>query len=150
MIMDLGAIMDKPTLIKFQKTHPEAKVPTYATPGAAAVDLTSVSRRETEHYIEYDTGLAMELPEGFVGLLAPRSSISNKIDLSLANSVGIIDSDFRGSIKVRFRGNNSDIYEIGERCAQLMILELPRTRIVEVDQLSDTKRGQGGFGSSGS
>lgn len=88
--------------INFKKLDPKAIIPTKAHPSDAGFDMTAISVNETEDYIEYDTGIAIELPENHVGLVFPRSSIS-KIDLSLANAVGIIDSGYRSSIKFRFK-----------------------------------------------
>ena len=102
--------------------------------------------------IEIGTGLAIEIPRGFVGLVYPRSSIS-KFDLGLANAVGVIDSNYRGEILVRFELPYSaemggTIPVVGDRVAQLVIIPYPRVKFVEVEKLSDTNRGQGGFGST--
>ena len=108
-------------------------------------------RFETDKYIEYDTGIAIEIPKGYVGLVFPRSSVS-KLDLVQANSVGVIDSSYRNSIKVRFKKLKDDgvcVYAPGERIAQLIILPYPMIGFNEVEKLSDSDRGLGGFGSTG-
>tara|TARA_R110001592_G_scaffold37519_5_gene125106 strand:- start:2366 stop:2788 length:423 start_codon:yes stop_codon:yes gene_type:complete len=119
--------------------------------GDAGMDLTATSIDITEKYVEYCTGICMSIPEGYVGLLFPRSSIS-KYDLSLTNSVGVIDSSYRGEIKARFKitfDSSGNLYKVGERCCQLIIMPYPRVDVVQVDELSETNRGQGGFGSTG-
>lgn len=138
--------------IKVKKLHKDAIIPFYSKAGDAGMDLTSVSSNivnEKDHgYIEYDTGLAMEIPENHVGLIFPRSSIS-KTGLILANAVGILDSGYRGSIKCRFKAiPNSIVYNDGDRIAQLMILPYPTVTFEEVKELSETSRGEGGFGST--
>lgn len=139
------------TIVRVKKLHKEAVVPSYAKYGDAGMDLTAVSKTETNHYIEYDTGLAVEIPHGYVGIIVPRSSVTKK-QLMLKNSAGIIDSGYRGPIKVRFQDlgiTEADMYKVGERIAQLIIMKLPTIDIMEVDELSDSERGEGGFGSSG-
>lgn len=143
--------------VKIKKLHPNAVIPFYAKPGDAGMDLTAVTiDTSNEHYIEYDTKLAVEIPEGYVGLVFPRSS-NSKVDLELSNSVGVIDSGYRGPIKLRYHriwrkdesGNRVlDIYAVGDRVGQLMILPYPTIEFKEVDELSSTERGDGGFGST--
>lgn len=138
--------------IQYKLLSPSAKVPKQATDGSAAFDLSCVSMRfdgtKDRPYIEYDTGVAFFMPKYVVGVLAARSSVSNK-GLWLANSIGIIDSDYTGPIKVRFYyDNNSSIYMIGERIAQIMFLELPQINLKETNIIPFTKRGDGGFGST--
>lgn len=135
--------------VKIKKLDPKAVIPSYAKPGDAGLDLTCVSVRETLNYIEYDTGIALEIPENHVGLIYPRSSISNTGQV-LANSTGIVDCFFRGSLKLRmYRVNGHNTYSSGDRVGQLMIIPYPKVEFEEVDQLSETERGQKGFGSSG-
>lgn len=137
--------------IKIKKLHPDAVVPKYAQLGDAGVDLVAVDKRESKGlYIEYDIGLSIELPPGHVGLVFPRSSISKR-GLVLCNSVGVIDSGYRGPIKCRFLPTtlNYEAYQTGERIAQLLVLPYPAIEYVEVEELSDTNRGYGGFGSTG-
>ncbi len=136
--------------VKFKKIDDSAKIPRYSKAGDAGMDLTSISLKMQPQYWEYGTGLAMALPEGHVGLIFPRSSISNT-DHYLKNSVGVIDSGYRGEIKIRMSspvlGGNS--YGIGDRIAQLIIIKLPRVEIEEVNDLEVSDRGEGGFGSTG-
>jgi dUTP pyrophosphatase len=136
--------------VKFKKIDNSAKIPCYSKPGDAGMDLTSISLKMQPQYWEYGTGLAMAIPVGYVGLIFPRSSISNT-DHYLKNSVGVIDSGYRGEIKVRMStpilGGNS--YGIGDRIAQLVIIKLPWVNIEEVDDLESSERGDGGFGSTG-
>jgi dUTP pyrophosphatase len=142
--------------IKFQKLHPDAVTPTYAKQGDAGLDLTVVGFQVTPSYISYKTGLAFEIPEGYVGLLFPRSSNSKK-QLLLTNSVGVVDSGYRGEIEFRFKlvGNgvipegDLDVYEIGDKVGQLVILPYPQIELQEENNLSDSERGTGGFGSTG-
>ena len=155
-------------LVNIKKLHPDAVIPTYAKPGDAGMDLVAISRDDSnEHYIEYGTGIAIEIPEGCVGFVFPRSS-NSKMDLQLCNAVAVIDSGYRGEIKLRFRriigikeefiDNTAvariprldiDVYQVGDRVGQIMILPYPQIQFNEVDELSDTERGASGFGSSG-
>jgi len=139
--------------IKIKKLHENAVIPSYSKEGDCGLDLTAISVTTTDKnnygYIEYDTGLAIEIPEGYVGLIYPRSSLSNT-GLILANHVGVIDQNYRGSIKCRFKAiPNTTIYSVGDRIAQLIIQPCPKIEFEVVDELSDTTRGDGGFGSSG-
>lgn len=153
-------------LVNIKKLHPDAVIPTYAKPGDAGMDLVATTVELLDkHYIEYGTGLAVEIPEGYVGLVFPRSSNSKK-DLQLCNAVGVIDSSYRGEIKLRFRripriteelntefGYSHafvcDTYAVGDRVGQIMILPYPKILFHEVQELSSTERGTSGFGSSG-
>jgi dUTP pyrophosphatase len=140
--------------LKIKKLDPSATIPSYAKGGDACFDLTATSIDVTnDNYIEYGTGLAMEIPEGYVGLIFPRSSVTNK-DLMLKNSVGVIDSGYRGEIKFRFNNVSNtetlaNIYTIGERIGQMMILPYPTVEFEEVDELTETDRAGGGYGSTG-
>ena len=147
-------------ILKFKKLHENAVIPKYAKPGDVGLDLTAVSYkyiREAEcPYYEYKFGLAVEIPEGYVGLITPRSSASNK-DLILANTIGIIDQGFRGELTARLKElpfndsykDSPTIYNIGDRVCQLVIVPCPQFTPVEVGKLSETERGDSGFGSSG-
>ena len=99
----------------------------------------------------YLTGIALEIPPGYVGLLFPRSSVS-KTCLSLANSVGVVDSGYRGEIMLKYRdaGEANSFYKTGDRVGQLIVLPYPQIELIEVEELSSTERGDGGFGSTGS
>lgn len=139
--------------VKFRKLVSHAFEPSYAKPGDAGMDLRAIGKhRNPEHgFVEFDTGLAFEIPEGHVGLVFPRSSIS-KTPHTLANSVGVVDSGYRGEVKVRMRyqeDNEHLEYQPGDRVAQLVILPYPQVDLEEVKELSSTDRGNGGFGSSG-
>lgn len=143
--------MQEELIINIKKTNELAIIPKYAHSTDAGMDLVAVSMDETDKYIEYDTGIAIEIPKGYVGLVFPRSSVS-KLDLVQANSVGVIDSSYRNSIKVRFKklkDNGVCVYVPGERIAQLIILPYPMIGFNEVEKLSDSDRGLGGFGSTG-
>ena len=140
--------------LKVKKLHVNAVVPSYAKHGDAGLDLTAVTMEIKDDYIEYGTGLAIQLPEGTVGLLYPRSSISNK-ELMLSNSVGVVDASYRGEVKLRFKYNQKGpspkehFYKIGDRIAQLIVTEIPKMEIEEVTELSTTERGTGSYGSTG-
>lgn len=139
--------------IKIKKLHNNAVIPKKAHEQDAGFDLVAVSKEEVDEgnygFIEYDIGIGLEIPEGYVGLVYPRSSIS-KTGHILANSVGVIDSNYRGSIKVRFKTiPDCSEYNPGDRVAQLIIMPYPEITFEEVDELSSTDRGSGGFGSSG-
>lgn len=139
--------------VKVKKLDPNSVIPTYAKEGDAGLDLTSISMEVDEHgnYI-YHTGLAFEIPEGYVGLIFPRSSICKK-DILLSNSVGVIDSGYRGEVCAKFKNigdrYNHNRYTVGERVAQMIIIPYPKIEFKEVDELSETDRGQGSFGSTG-
>ena len=135
--------------VKIKKLHPKAVIPSYSKPGDAGMDLTITSIiSENSLDISYGFGIAVEIPEGFVGLVFPRSSI-RKQDLILSNSVGVIDSGYRGEIQATFKKTGLDKYNIGDRGAQIMILPYPDVQFEEVEELSNTERGEGGFGSTG-
>ena len=136
--------------VKIKKLHEDAVVPKYAKPGDAGLDLTCISEEwnDDNTMVTYDTGLAVEIPKGYVGLLFSRSSVS-KTSLVLSNCVGVIDSGYRGSIMLKYRYiEEGMVYEIGERVGQLLILPYPEVEFEEVKELSNTERGEGGFGST--
>ncbi len=155
--------------IKIKKLHPNATVPKYAKHGDAGMDLTATSKtHDNNGNTVYGTGLAFEIPEGYFGLLVPRSS-NAKTDLRLTNSAGILDSGYRGEVMFKFRNDNfsnlnpylmnllhngeigfNNEYVIGDRVGQIVILPYPKIEFIEVDELSETERGDGGYGSSGS
>lgn len=152
--------------LKIKRLNPDAILPSYAKPGDAGLDITATDEGQNTvsedgyMYREYGTGLAVEIPAGHVGLIFPRSSIS-KTALSLCNSVGVIDSGYRGEIKFRFRidmapalVSNSKIsramvYKKGDKIGQLIVMPYPTVEVEEVSELSDSERGTGGFGSTG-
>lgn len=141
--------------VKVKKLHPNAVIPEYAKDGDAGMDLVATKIiSNTTFDVTYGTGIAMEIPKGYVGLVFPRSSI-RKTDLSLTNCVGVIDSGYRGEIQATFKktnwlkGRESDKYQIGDRIVQIIIIPYPSVTFVEVDELSESERGDGGFGSTG-
>jgi dUTP pyrophosphatase len=135
--------------VKITKTHPDAVIPRYAKSGDAGMDLTAASTLYEDSHITYNTGLAMEIPEGYVGLLFPRSSVY-KTKQTLVNSVGVIDSGYRGEIKLKFtRSNDALEYNNGDRVGQLIIIPFPQIEFEEVNELTGSARGKDGFGSTG-
>lgn len=149
--------------VKIKRLSTDSVIPRYANDGDAGLDLVAVSKHFDENgCVVYGTGLAFEIPKGYVGLIFPRSSVS-KCAISMANCVGVVDSGFRGEVTVKFRPidsfeygltkesrkNFKFWYEVGERVAQLIIIPYPSIEFVEVEELSETERGTGGYGSSG-
>lgn len=162
--------------VKIKKLHPDAVIPAYAKTGDAGMDLTAVTFDVDEFgNMCYGTGLAFEIPEGYVGLVFPRSSIY-KSNLNLSNSVGVIDSGYRGEVSFKFNvihnvsswlkfkwqklfkkdpmnvpvmtlGFNK--YKVGDRIGQIIIMPYPQIEFEEVQELSETERGTKGYGSSG-
>ena len=165
--------------IKFKKLSKNAVIPKFGKPGDAGADLTATSLiyNEDTDTFDYGTDIAIEIPEGYVGMIFPRSSIY-KTGLMLTNHVGIIDQGYRGEIMTKFKviptyegiddidkenglaigyldeeGNDTceyHIYSIGDRIAQLVIVPIPQVTYVESEELSETERGEGGYGSTGS
>ncbi len=139
-------------IVKIKKLHKNAVIPSYSKDGDAGMDLTATEIiSETDDDITYGIGIAMEIPRGYVGLVFPRSSI-RKYDLILSNSVGVIDSGYRGEIQAtikKTKGYYSKAYQSGERVAQIIIIPYPQVKFNEVQELSETDRGSGGFGSTG-
>lgn len=135
--------------IRFKKMHPMAKAPTQGTAGAAGYDLMAVdySKEKEVDAWSYRTGIAVEIPAGYVGLITPRSSIYRTGSM-LCNSVGVIDSDYRGEITAKFTGSTKP-YNVGERICQLLIVPVEVVEFTRVDELSETERGTGGYGSTG-
>lgn len=168
--------------VKVKKLSESAVVPMYGNPGDAGMDLVATSRHfDADGNAVYGTGLAFEIPEGYVGLIFPRSSNAKK-DLMLTNSVGVVDSGYRGEVMFKFKpvaffadqgygqGEGSsyfdftvtpgskfadskefgiNLYEVGDRVGQIIIMPYPQVTFQEVSELSSTDRGVGGFGSTG-
>jgi dUTP pyrophosphatase len=140
--------------VKIKKLNENAKTPTYASAFSAGADLYSaegalvIKAGETRLI---GTGIMMEIPEGYAGLIYARSGLASKKGLAPANKVGVIDSDYRGEIKVALHNHSSVDAEIeaGERIAQLVITPYLTAVFSEADNLSETVRGEGGFGSTG-
>ena len=139
--------------VQFKKLTATAVAPSKAHPRDAGFDLTatSISTNPVKGYIEYGTGIAVNIPSGYVGLLFPRSSVSNTT-LSLSNSVGVIDSGYTGEIKFRFRRSiswlDTEDYKVGDRVGQLVIMPIPEIKMEEVADFPITDRGEKGFGST--
>ena len=135
--------------VRIKKLSENAVIPTYAKEGDAGMDLviTSIITKNLGD-VTYGFGIALEIPNGFVGLVFPRSSI-RKYDLALTNCVGVIDSGYRGEIQATFKRSGVYAYAVGDRICQIMIIPHPPIEFEEVDELSDTERGDGGFGSTG-
>ena len=167
--------------VKFKKLSDKAVMPSKAHPTDAGFDMVAVEVKITEDYVSYKTNIALEIPDGYVGLLFPRSSNSKK-DLLLANSVGVVDSHYRGDVEFRFKRilmpvmqdvmiapptgdiltdakntrkvpglayRDDHIYKEGDKVGQLVIMPIPEITLVETDELTETDRGETGFGASG-
>lgn len=163
--------------VNIKKLDDKAIIPFYATAGSAGMDVTCVSVNYDEYgNLVYHTGIAFEIPQGYVGLLFPRSSNSKK-DLDLTNCVGVIDSDYRGEVTFKYRPRYFELegtklsrwffnkilkrnsfsvinyiggkYAVGDRVGQIVIMKYPKVTFVEVDNLSETDRGSGGYGHTG-
>ena len=160
--------------VKIKKLNENAVIPTYSKDGDAGMDLVATSKYyDDDGNIVYGTGLAFEIPKGYVGLIFPRSS-NAKQQLLLSNSVGVIDSGYRGEVMLKFKSSassfslktliklifNSDAkitvinnftisYYVGERIGQMIILPYPQIEFEESEELSETERGNGGYGSTG-
>lgn len=156
--------------LKFKKLHPAAITPKYATHGAACFDLHAFTGGFASDVspcdaVTFSTGLSFEIPDGYAMLIFSRSGHGFKNDVRLSNCVGVIDADYRGEVKVKLRndqcfGSFFDgqaeskhtrlVVNHGDRIAQAMIVPYPRIEFIEADALTETKRGTGGFGSTGS
>ena len=143
--------------IKIKKLHKDAIIPKYAKQGDAGMDLYVAnwkfnvdSLTDENTGVIIDSGIAIEIPDGFVGLVFPRSSIKST-GHRLSNAVGVIDSGYRGSIQAYFDIIDSSLmyYEVGDRFAQLIILPYPQIEFEEVKELSESERNDKGFGSTG-
>ena len=175
------AVKKSALVVKIKKLHPDAVIPSYAHSTDAGMDLTAISKSFDEHgNVVYGFGLAFEIPKGYVGLIFPRSS-NHKSRLLLTNSVGIVDSCYRGEVTAKFAQRtsvsvpakfwsriklwllgkmddgdiktweacNSNNHKVGDRVAQMIIMPYPKVKFQEVEELSETERGEGGYGSTG-
>lgn len=144
--------------VNIMKMFDDAIVPTFGSDGAAGADL--YARIDNERHMQaiypnstqvISTGICMEIPENYVGLVFSRSGLATKQGLSLANCVGVIDSDYRGEIKIALHNHSDSIRKVkhGERVAQIVLVPFLKPTFYEQDSLSDTTRGEGGFGSTG-
>ena len=142
--------------VKIKKLDPHATVPSYGSPYAAGADLYALINEGTvtvnpHETVFIHTGIAMEIPVGFAGLIYARSGTACKRGLAPANKVGVVDSDYRGEIMVALH-NHSEVaqtVENGERIAQMVIAPYLTADFIEAESLDDTDRGEGGFGSTG-
>lgn len=140
--------------VKIKKLHDDAVIPVYSKQGDAGMDLVAVSKYIDENQCDvFGTGLSFEIPVSFVGLLFPRSSNAKK-ELVLTNSVGVLDSGYRGEVMFKYRDLHLGMvaessYNIGDRIGQLIIIPYPTIEFEEVTELSETERGVGGYGSTG-
>ena len=145
-------IVNNSLVVKVKKLSDNAVIPSYSKVGDAGMDLTITREIEnTSFSVSYGFGISMEIPKNFVGLVFPRSSVRNQ-DLILSNCVGVIDSGYRGELQATFKKTNgldSIKYKVGDRGAQIIILPYPTIYMTEVPELSNTERGDGGFGSTG-
>lgn len=155
-------------IVNIKKLVDTAVIPSYSKVGDAGMDLIATAVNQEDMYVEYCTGLSIEIPEGYAGLIFPRSSNSNT-SLLLTNSIGLIDSGYRGEIRIRYRRIINPLaarvapldsslrildstyteYEVGNKVAQLVIMPYPSIEFNVLEDLSITERGEGGFGSSG-
>lgn len=139
--------------INIKKLHQDAQIPEYATDGSGCFDLRSVESATVinNDFQGFSTGLSFEIPDGFVMLIFSRSGHGFTKGIRLANCVGVIDSDYRGEVKVKLKSDQSElVVNVGDRIAQAMVMPIPRVHFTEVQDLSETERGSGGFGSTGS
>lgn len=139
--------------VKIKRLSENAVVPSYAHATDAGLDLVATSARFENSNMVYGTGLAFEIPEGYVGLLFPRSSNANKT-LLLSNSVGVLDSGYRGEVMFKYKisapiFDDTTVYQVGDRIGQLIIIPYPKIEFEVVEELSDSERGEGGYGSTG-
>lgn len=168
-----------PLKVKIRKLDPKAVIPKYAKAGDAGLDFVAITKEVSREQTIYGTGLAVEIPPGYVGLIFQRSSVRN-YTMSLSNAVGVIDSGYRGELKAIFNHitDRTEIrqetrpfwdhkdelvgigpkdfvvqaqkhYEVGDKIMQLVILPYPQVELVEAESLSETERGEGGWGSTG-
>ena len=166
--------MQEKLKIKIKKLSKDSVLPTYSQEGDAGMDLVATSKYYDDNgNIVYGTGLAFEIPKGYVGLLFPRSS-NSKQQLLLSNSVGVIDSGYRGEVMLKFKSSASSFslktliklifnqdakttlinnykisYNVGDRIGQIIILPYPQIEFEEAEELSETERNTGGYGSTG-
>ena len=146
--------------VKIKKINEKAVIPAYSRVGDAGLDIVAINKKSeavfndghiTHINIVYYTGISLEIPKGYVGLIFPRSSIAD-YDMRLTNSVGAIDSNYRGEILIKMRYDNKHGlkgYPVGEKIAQLVIVKIPNIEMEEAEELSETERGDKGYGSSG-
>lgn len=141
--------------VRIKKLSDKARVPEYGSEFAAGADLYAVTDGKVEilpgKTVLIKTGISAEIPEGYAGLIYARSGLASKRRLAPANKVGVVDSDYRGEIMVALHNHSTEPQQIedGERIAQLVVTPFLRVDFEEAESLSDTERGSGGFGSTG-
>ncbi len=145
-------------ILKFKKLRPDAVTPKYATPGAACFDIAAIVHESFDSFpvcpgntAYFSTGLSFEVPEGWVMLIYSRSGHGFKNGVRLSNCVGVIDSDYRGEVNVKLKNDGEIEFNVrhGDRIAQAMLVECGQWDLIESDSLSETERGERGFGSTG-
>lgn len=148
-------------ILKVKKLHPDAKLPKYATDGSACFDVHAIAKNDDgspggafvnpAFPFVFATGLSFEIPEGYVMLVFSRSGHAFNFDVRLSNCVAVIDSDYRGELRIRLTadGHNGLFVQDGDRIAQCMLIPIEQWEFAMVDELSETARGEGGFGSTG-
>lgn len=143
--------------VKIKRVFPEAKLPVYASAGAACFDLYAaniidLTEDAHERTVTYGTGLRFEVPEGHVMMVYSRSGHGFRYGITLANGTGVIDADYRGEVIIKLTKRDTSVRAmpaVGERIAQAMIIPVEQVSFEETDELSNTQRGAGGFGSTG-
>lgn len=137
--------------MKIKPLHENFKMPVYSTPGSAAFDIHAVESFDIDIGYESDIllGFAAEVPENHVALLVPRSGLGSKYGMRLKNTCGVIDSDYRGEWRATLEADSDISFEVGDRILQCMIVPVYQVQLQEVEHLSDTERGSGGYGSTG-
>lgn len=138
-------------IVKVKKLHPEAKMPTYAHAGDAGMDLYAIEDTEvlTGQVVKVKSGLAMEIPEGFVGLCWTKSGLANNHKIKISS--GVIDSGYRGEVLMGVinLGTEPYLFHKGDKVLQMLIQRVEHPELIEAEELTDTSRGEGGFGSTG-
>ncbi len=141
--------------VNIKKLNKNATVPTYGSQFSAGADLYACNEEpiviKPHQTVLVKTGIALEIPEGYAGLIYARSGIASKRGLAPANKVGVVDSDYRGEVMVALHNHSSIVQEIepNERIAQVVVTPFLKVDFCETDELTDTARGEGGFGSTG-
>jgi dUTP pyrophosphatase len=139
--------------LEVRRLRPDAVLPAYAHPGDAGLDLTSVEavRLWPGERVAVPTGLSVAIPDGWVGLVHPRSGLARRQGLTVANAPGTIDAGYRGEVQVLLVNLGTEVVDLaaGDRVAQLLLQRVGRAEVVEVAELGETARGDGGFGSTG-
>ena len=146
--------MSQPETLRVQRLDPRAVLPTRAYAHDAGLDLYALDgvTLAPGERVSVRTGVAVEIPEGQAGLVLPRSGLAARHGIALVNAPGLIDAGYRGELQVLLLNTDRDTpctLAAGDRIAQLVLISVATPAVVEVDALTDTERGQGGFGSSG-